>query len=151
MAPSAPGREGVESGRRPRGLLALWLAAAALVCCWNALAAPFGLGLGAAGLIAGARALRRGAPRRRALAALAASGLALAGSAASLAFSAGSMAVVRDEPVVQGRTQAETDAALRELAGRTAAARSRARDELSRVEGQPAPAKAPRDSSRRGR
>ncbi len=151
MAPSAPGRAEVEQGGRSRGLLALWLAAGALVSCWNALAAPFGLGLGLAGLLMGLRALRRGAPRRRAIAAVAVSGLALAGSAASLAFSAGSIAVVRDEPVVRGRTQAENDATLRDLAGRTAAARGRARDELSRVEGQPEPGQRPRSSPKRGR
>ncbi|HZZ83349.1 MAG TPA: hypothetical protein VFE30_02340 [Anaeromyxobacteraceae bacterium] len=129
------GGEG-KRGAPPTGVVALALSLAALVCCWNALAAPFGLGLGLAGLVVGVMASRRGAPRRRTRAAVILSLLALAGSVVALALSAGTVGVVRGEPVVRAPTPAEADEKLRGLAERTAAARGRAREELSRIEGQ---------------
>ncbi|BDG07453.1 hypothetical protein [Anaeromyxobacter paludicola] len=134
MATVAPAEEGKR--RPPRGSVALALAVAALLSCWNALAAPLGLGLGLAGVVAGAVALRRGAPRRRGRAAVGLSALALAAATGVLLVSAGRLGGGREEPVVEARSPAETDAALQGLSERTAEARARARAELSRVEGQ---------------
>ncbi len=134
---STPDRDGkLAAGRAPSGALALMLAIAAFLACWNPLAAPFGLGLGVAGLVLAARAVARGAPRRRAVTALLLSVASAAASVIVLALSAGSLGAMKGEPVVQARTAAELESSLKDMANRTASERARANEELSRVERQ---------------
>lgn len=145
---SAPG-EGAPGSSRA-GAVALALAGAALLSCWNPFAAPVGLAVGLASLLLGVRALRRRLGSRRvAAAAVAAGAAALVASGLVLVLTAG--AVTGDlpgDPVVPGRTQAEAARLLDQEAARTRAARERARRELEEIRTAPV-SPAPREEAGR--
>jgi hypothetical protein len=117
-----------------RALPAVGFALAAALSSWNPIAAPFGLAVGLAAAVLSVRALRGGARRIASIAALCISVLAVAASSFVLARTAG----VGREPlgaVVSAPTSADAERILDEAAGRTRAARERARQELDRVDG----------------
>jgi hypothetical protein len=118
---------------RVRGALALAFAVAAALSCWNPLAAPFALIVGAAAAVMGFRALRRGG--RRLAASAAALGLVAAlASIAVLALTASTVGVEQGgEPVVAGRSAQEMERILDDAARRTREARDRARAELDKL------------------
>ena len=123
-------------GRLP--LAALGFGIAAALCAWNPLAAPFGAAVGIAALFLAVRALRRGGRRRMAIAAVAVSSLAVIASAAVLAMTAGFGRELGGPPVVEAPGHEEVKRELDEAAGRTRAARERAREELDAL-GKPPP------------
>ncbi len=121
--------------RRRWSLVAL--AAAALVACWNPVAAPFGLVVGFVTAVLAVLALRRARDARRlATAALAMSVVAVIASVVVLALTTGGVEVdLGGEPVVKGRSPAELDQVLSEAAGRTKERRDRAVQELDAQRG----------------
>ncbi len=118
--------------------LALAFAVAALLACWNPVAAPFGLVVGIVAALLGWRALaRRRGHRPLAVLSAALGGAAALASAVVLAMSAGSFGVeLPGAPIVSPRTGAEAAKLLDEAAARTRAARERAERELSRLSGE---------------
>jgi hypothetical protein len=132
MGPSGP-----TTSRVPWAALAL--ACAGAIACWNPLAAPFALPVGAAAAALGARAAARGSGSRRAAVAA-----AILGGAAALA--AGGVLVATwvrlgaaeppGEAIVTSRSAAEVKSLLDGAAERTRAARARAQKELDRLGGQ---------------
>ena len=118
---------------RPPGGLALGFAVAAALSCWNPLAAPFALIVGAAAAVMGLRALRRGG-RRLAASAAAIGLLSALASVAVLVLTASAVGVEQgSESVVERRSAQELDRILDEAAHRTREARDRARAELDKL------------------
>jgi hypothetical protein len=130
---AAPQEPGARRAGRPPGALALTFAVAAALSCWNPLAAPFALVVGAAAAVMGWRALRRGG--RRVAASAAAIGLVAAvASVVILALTASAVGVEQGgEPVLGSRSAHEVDRILDDAAGRTREARDRARAELDKL------------------
>lgn len=124
---------------RKLALAAVGFALAAALSCWNPIAAPFGLIVGLAAAFLSARALRLGGRRVLAATALAISILAVLGSGLVMALTAGVGREPAGAPVVSGPTGDEAGKVLDREAERTRAARARARDELGKVSGEPAP------------
>lgn len=132
------------------------LAVAAVVSCWNPIAAPFGLFVGLVTAALAFRAIRRGrAPRTAPAVALALSVIASIASVVVLALTAGGVGVeMGGEPVVKGRSAAELEQVLSEAAGRTRERRERAVQELDAQRGRtttgaPSPAPSPAGTRRR--
>lgn len=119
--------------------MALGLAGAALLSCWNPFAAPLGLAVGLASLLLGVRALRRRLGSRRVAAAAVVAGSAAAvASGLVLVLTAGAFTGdLPGDPVVQGRAPVEATRLLEEEAQRTRAARERARHELDGIRAGP--------------
>lgn len=123
---------------RKLALAAVGFALAAALSSWNPIAAPFGLVVGVVSLILSVRAVRLGGRRVVASVALAISILAVLGAGLVLALTAG----VGREPagaVLSGATRDEATGLLDQEEERTRAARTRAREELGKVGGVPAP------------
>ena len=130
-APPAAQRPSGKARARPR--LALGFALAALACCWNPVAAPFGAIVGLGAMIVAGLAVRRAERGRRALAvaALAMATLAVLGSAVAFLRTAGAVSAdLPGEPVVKSRTAAELDQVLAGAAERTRARREEAARQL---------------------
>jgi hypothetical protein len=135
----ATGEVGPQAAERSRrgGGVALAFALAALAACWNPIAAPFGLIVGAGAVVLAVRSLRRAPASRRVPAAALGLGIvAILASGALLVLAAGVVSTeLPGEPVVKGRTPAELDQVLSEAAERTRSQRERARKELDRMTG----------------
>lgn len=126
---------------RKLALAALGFALAAALSSWNPIAAPFGLLVGVVAALVSIRAFRLGGGRVVAGAALAISILAVAASGLVLALTAGVGREPTGTPVVSGATGDEAKRVLDREEERTRAARTRAREELGKVGGEPAPAR----------
>ncbi len=114
---------------------ALGFALAAAVACWNPVAAPFGMVVGAAAALIAWRSARRGrGSRRLALVAAAIGAAAAIASAVVLAVSAGSFGPeLPGQPIVPPRRREEVRALLDQAEGRTRGARERAARELEEI------------------
>ncbi len=126
---------------RKLALAALGFALAAALSSWNPIAAPFGLVVGVVSALVSIRAFRLGGRRAVAGVALAVSILAVAASGLVLALTAGVGRDLTGAPVVSGATGDEAKRILDQEEERTRAARARAREELGKVGGDPAPAR----------
>lgn len=124
---------------RKLALAAVGFALAAALSSWNPIAAPFGLVVGLVALIISVRAVRLGGRQVIASIALAVSILAVLASGLVLALTAGVGREPTGAPVVSGATRDEATGMLDREEERTRAARARAREELEKVGGAPAP------------
>ena len=140
-----------QSARKSRiGAAAFGFAVAGAAACWNPLAAPFGLFLGAGSAFLAVRALGRRSGNRRAVqAALALGILDCLASVLVLLLSTGLFtAGVQSEQIVTRRSASEVKALLDDAAAKTAPARERASRELDQFGPLPAD-KAPSAPARR--
>jgi hypothetical protein len=140
--PAGAARGEASAAPRPRRWPLAAFGAAAVVSCWNPIAAPFGMFVGAVTAVLAARALRGGREGRSvSVLALALGVVAVIASVMVLALTAGGLGVdLGGEPVVKGRSPAELDRVLSDAAGRTKERRDRALQELEAQRGQPRPA-----------
>jgi hypothetical protein len=116
-------------------LAALGFAAAAALCSWNPLSAPFALVVGLSALGLAVRALWRGGRRAASAVALALSFAAVVASALVLALTAGVGRELRGTPIVTPPERDDVKGQLDAARERTRPARERARSELDALEG----------------
>jgi hypothetical protein len=126
-------------GARARtGWAPLGFGLAALLACWNPVAAPFALATGLGALLLAARQLKAG-HRGKAALGLAAAILAVLGAAGVLARTAGVGRAATGTSLVPQPSPAEAGRRLDEAAGASREARERAAGELEKL-GKPPPA-----------